>query len=73
MTDGTGTSSYGYDGLGDLTSETDGAGATVGYRYDPDGNQTAIVYPGNEGTVGWYEDGISTTGASLMVSDGWQF
>lgn len=45
MTDGTGTSSFGYDPFGELTSATNGAGQTVGYGYDADGNATSITYP----------------------------
>jgi YD repeat-containing protein len=44
MTDGTGSSSYIYDPFGELTSVTNGAGNTVGYSYDADGNTTAIAY-----------------------------
>ncbi len=45
MSDGTGTTSYTYDTLGQLTSITDGHGDTVGYTYDADGNETSTVYP----------------------------
>lgn len=45
MADGTGTSTWSYDAFGEIVAETDGAGATVGYAYDNDGNQTSIVYP----------------------------
>jgi RHS repeat-associated protein len=45
LTDGTGTSSFAYDNLGRLTSETNGAGATSSYTYDPAGNITQITYP----------------------------
>ena len=48
MTDGTGTTSYGYDGDGQLTSTANGAGATVGYTYDPAGDLTAISYPNGQ-------------------------
>jgi YD repeat-containing protein len=37
-TDGTGHSSYSYDPFGEITSFTDGAGQTVGYSYDADGD-----------------------------------
>ncbi len=45
MGDGTGTSSYGYDGLQRLTSQQDGSGASVTYGYDADGNVTCMSYP----------------------------
>ena len=48
MTDGTGTSSFTYDTLGNLTSETNGAGATISYAYDPAGNITSITYPNGQ-------------------------
>jgi RHS repeat-associated protein len=50
MTDATGTSTLGYDAFGDVLSHTDGAGDTVGYRYDQNGNVTATTYPAG-GTV----------------------
>jgi RHS repeat-associated protein len=51
MTDGTGTSTWSWDSLHRLTSSTNGAGATVGYGYDPASNVTSIVYPSGAGTV----------------------
>jgi RHS repeat-associated protein len=45
MTDGTGTTSYSYDALGQLTSQTNGAGQTVSYGYDLVGQLTGITYP----------------------------
>ncbi|HET9172008.1 MAG TPA: DUF6531 domain-containing protein [Actinospica sp.] len=46
MTDGTGTTSWSYDAFGEVVSETNGYGSTVGYGYDNDGDATSIVYPG---------------------------
>ncbi|WP_091314074.1 RHS repeat-associated core domain-containing protein [Amycolatopsis tolypomycina] len=46
MTDGTGTSTWTYDTFGELTAQTQGSGAAVGYGYDNAGNQTSITYPG---------------------------
>lgn len=46
MVDGTGTSTRTYDVFGQRVSGTNGAGSTVGYEYDPNGNRTAIVYQG---------------------------
>lgn len=45
MSDGTGTSSWTYDTFGEPSSQTNGAGAVVGYGYDADGDQTSISYP----------------------------
>jgi RHS repeat-associated protein len=51
MTDGTGTTTWGFNSLGLLETQASGAGATVGYAYDPAGNQTEIAYPGSTGTI----------------------
>jgi RHS repeat-associated protein len=45
MTDATGTSSYVYDSFAELTSATNGAGNTVGYGYNADGQLTEVTYP----------------------------
>jgi RHS repeat-associated protein len=45
MTDDTGTSSYSYNPFGQLKSATNGAGQTVGYSYNTDGNTLSITYP----------------------------
>ncbi len=45
MTDASGTSSYGYDAFGQLTSDANGAGQTTGYGYDADGDVTSVTYP----------------------------
>ena len=50
MTDGTGTTSYSYDGFERLQSTTNGAGSMVGYGYDQDSDKTAIQY-GSAGMV----------------------
>ena len=57
MTDGTGTTSYSYDGLGRLSSTTDGAGDTVSYGYDLDGDVTSITYPDGQSATYAY-DGV---------------
>jgi RHS repeat-associated protein len=44
MTDGTGTSTYTYDGLGRLTQAVQPNG-TLGYGYDLDSNRTTLAYP----------------------------
>jgi len=45
MTDATGSSSYIWDPFGELTSAANGAGKTVGYSYDADGDTTGVTYP----------------------------
>ncbi|MGK2957590.1 MAG: hypothetical protein ACSLFB_04145 [Acidimicrobiales bacterium] len=49
MTDGSGSSTWAYDSLGQLTSTKNGAGSVVGFAYDSRGNNTTIAYP--SGTV----------------------
>lgn len=44
MTDGTGSSTYSYDGLGRLTQAVQPNG-TLGYGYDLDSNRTTLTYP----------------------------
>jgi len=65
MTDGTGTSAYAYDDLGRLSSQTNGAGATVRYGYDNAGDITSITYP-NGNTVTQAYDG---SGNLVRISD----
>jgi RHS repeat-associated protein len=48
MVDGTGTTSYHYDGYGNLTSETNGAGQKVSYTFDFDNDPIAILYPNGQ-------------------------
>jgi RHS repeat-associated protein len=45
MTDATGTSSDVYDSFGELTSAENGAGQTVTYGYNADGQVAGITYP----------------------------
>jgi RHS repeat-associated protein len=45
MTDGTGTTTYTYDGLDRLTGQTAGDGQHTGYHYDDWDRVTAIDYP----------------------------
>ena len=56
MTDGTGTSSFRYDTLGRLTSQTNGAGATISYSYDPAANVTSIAYPNGQRVSRAFDD-----------------
>jgi RHS repeat-associated protein len=46
MTDGTGTSSWVWDSLHRMTSSTNGAGQSVAYGYDLNGQMTSLTYPG---------------------------
>ena len=45
MSDATGASNFVFDPFGELTSASNGAGQTVGYSYDADGDNTGITYP----------------------------
>ena len=67
MSDGTGSSSWTYNSLGQLTGTTNGAGQSVSYGYDLAGNITSITYPGTAGhTVDYvYND----AGEESSVSD----
>jgi len=66
MTDGTGTSTYGYDSLHRLVQATNGAGSAAGYGYDLNGHLTAITYPGAGRVVNnTYDD----AGRLVTVSD----
>jgi len=52
MTDGTGSSSYSWDPFGEMTSATSGAGQTVSYGYDADGDTASVTYPLPSGAAG---------------------
>ncbi len=65
MIDGTGTSRYQYNPVGQLTSETDGSGQTTGYTYDPAGHLTALDYP-NGKTVA---DTVNADGELASLTD----
>jgi YD repeat-containing protein len=45
LVDGTGTSTWTYDSLGRMLTQTDGAGAKVSYGYDLRGAVTSVGYP----------------------------
>lgn len=66
MTDGTGTSTWTYDIYGAVSAQTNGAGASVGYSYDDNGNQKTITYPGATGTV---TNGYDAAGQLTSVTD----
>jgi RHS repeat-associated protein len=65
MIDGTGTTTYGYDQLGRLTSVEDGAGKTTEYGYDLANDMTKVVYP-NEKTV---TQSFNSDGSLKSVTD----
>jgi RHS repeat-associated protein len=65
MSDGTGSTTYQYDADARLTSETNGAGASVSYGYDGAGLVTGITYP-NGKTVSKTYDG---TGELASITD----
>jgi RHS repeat-associated protein len=71
------TQTYGYDQLGDLTSET-GTGAAAAttaqaFGYDPDGNMTSATAPGGTDTFTYNDDGelTATSGPSGTGSFGY--
>ena len=62
MTDGTGTSTWTYDSLNELTGYTNGAGAGTAYGYDLAGNLTLLTYPnGHQVTETYYAAGRLST------------
>lgn len=61
LTDGTGSTSFAYDTLGQLTSQTNGAGATVSYTHDPAGRVTSITYPNGKVVQQGYDGGGNLT------------
>jgi RHS repeat-associated protein len=58
MADGIGDTTYGYDALNRLTTQTDPHGLTVGYAYDEAGNLTTLTYPGGN-TVTYTYDALN--------------
>ena len=61
MTDGTGTTHWGYDSFGEMTASTDSLGNRVAYTYDNGGRQTSIVYPGSHTVKYAYNIGNQTS------------
>ena len=62
MIDETGTTSYHYSAIGQLTSVTNGAGLSVSYAYDAAGRTTSLGYPGGKTvTYGYDADGRMTS------------
>jgi RHS repeat-associated protein len=68
MIDSTGTTTYGYDPYGRLQSVDDGAGKTVTYGYDADGDTTCMSYP-NSGSATCQNSGAGTTGIAIYGYD----
>lgn len=66
MTDASGTSSYVFDTFGELTSQTNGAGARIGYGYDPAGNVVSLAYPDQPVAV---ERGFDATNRLTSIKD----
>lgn len=64
MTDGTGTTSYSYDSLNRLTKVADGAGQATSYKYDLDGNLTALTYPNGQTITRSYDKASQLTGVT---------
>jgi RHS repeat-associated protein len=62
MTDGTGTTSYTRNVDDLITQVSNGAGATVGYGYDPAGRLTTLSYPGNRPVSYTYDPAGQLTG-----------
>ncbi len=56
MTDGTGTTSYTYDGLDRLTKTEDGHGDKISYEYNLDNEQTKITYPNGQAVMRTYDN-----------------
>ena len=55
MVDGTGTTSYTYDGLNRLTAQSNGASQGIGYGYDLVGHLTALTYPNGKTVTRGYD------------------
>jgi RHS repeat-associated protein len=68
MVDGTGTTSYSYDSLNRLTSQTNGSNQTVAYGYDLDNHLTSLIYPGNHTVTRTYDDAGRLTKISDWLS-----
>jgi RHS repeat-associated protein len=70
MSDGTGSSSYVFDPFGELTSADNGAGQTVAYTYNADGEVTGVTYPLPSGTSWASTDtvGYGYDNADLLTS-----
>ena len=68
MADGTGTTSYTYDELGQIltvSSPASPAAKVVGYRYDLDGERTKLIYPDGS----WVAYEFDKDGRMVSVTD----
>jgi YD repeat-containing protein len=59
MSDGSGNSSYSYDPFNDLSSFENGAGDTVAYGYNADGQVSGLTYPLGAGATWASSDTVS--------------
>jgi len=73
MTDGTGTTSYSYDLLDQPMTVTNGAGQTLGYRYDLSGNLTHLIYPDSSVITRTYDAANHWTALTDPVGHTFQF
>jgi RHS repeat-associated protein len=65
MTDGTGTSTYSYNSLNRLTRVVNGAGKSVSYGYDLNGNETSLTYPNGSTITRSYDN----AGRLIAITD----
>ncbi len=56
MTDSIGTSSWQYDALNRMTSQTDAFGKVISYGYDAAGNRRSLTYPGSKVVAYTYDE-----------------
>lgn len=69
MADGTGTTTATYDSLNRVTQITNGAGQTVGYGYDLDGNLTSLTYPNGQQVTRGYDAASRLTSVTDWLSN----
>jgi YD repeat-containing protein len=69
MTDGTGTSAWGWDSLHRLTSYTNGAGAQVQYAYNLRNLPATITYPGSLNVTRGYDNAGRLTSVQDWLSN----
>lgn len=68
MTDGTGTTTYAYNGNGALTSVQNGHGDTISYGYDDASELTALTYPGSKTVTYGYDNADNMTSVTDWAS-----
>jgi RHS repeat-associated protein len=69
VTDGTGTTTMGYDSLGRLTSRTNGAGKNITNGYDLAGNLTTQTYPNGHSVTRTYDAANNLTALTDWLSN----